>query len=100
MSADNQSLVIPPAAQHDQASFEVLRVWVADRGQHISIRSDAWEDASAWGILLADLARHIALAQQLQDKEVNPDRYLTRILEGFRAEIEGPTDKPTGKIIA
>src|ERR1039457_1262129 len=55
-------LDIPPAAARDHASFEVLRVWIAEQGQHVSIRSGAWEDPFAWGIVLADLARHIAFA--------------------------------------
>src|ERR1700751_938755 len=52
-----KSLSIPPVAQRDKASFEVLRVWIAEQGQHVSIRSGAWEDPFAWGIVLADLAR-------------------------------------------
>ena len=61
MAAD-KVLAIPPAATRDRASFEVLRVWIAEKGQHVSIASGAWDDPFAWGIVLADLARHIALA--------------------------------------
>ncbi len=64
-----KSLSIPPVAQRDKASFEVLRVWIAEQGQHVSIRSGAWDDPFAWGIVLADLARHIALAHELQNKK-------------------------------
>ena len=46
-----KSLDIPPAAARDRASFEVLRVWIAEQGQHVSIRSGAWEDPFAWGIV-------------------------------------------------
>ncbi len=60
-----KSLAIPPAAQRDRASFEVMRVWIAEKGQHVSIQSGAWEDPFAWGIVLADLARHIANAHQM-----------------------------------
>ena len=80
-------LTIPEEAQRDKASFEVLRVWIANQSQHVSIRSGAWEDPFAWGIVLADLARHIALAHQLQNKDTNPDVFLNRLLEGFEAEI-------------
>jgi hypothetical protein len=54
----NKFLDPPPAASRDKASFELLRVWVAEQGQHVSLRSGAWEDPFAWGIVLADLARH------------------------------------------
>ena len=101
MGAD-KTLAIPPAAQRDKASFEVLRVWIAEHGQHVSIQSGAWDDPFAWGIVLADLARHIALAHQLQkpnDKDKpNLDEFMERLLEGFQAEIENPTDEPEGEM--
>jgi hypothetical protein len=91
-------LDIPPAAARDRASFEVLRVWIAERGQHVSIRSGAWDDPFAWGIVLADLARHIALAHQLEHPDADIDAFAARLLEGFHAEIENPTDEPEGEI--
>src|SRR5580693_2054534 len=89
-------LDIPPAASRDKASFEVLRVWIAEQGQHVSIRSGAWADPFAWGIVLADLARRIALAHQLHppDHQTDPEAFVERLLEGFHAEIENPTDEP------
>ena len=91
-------LSIPPVAQRDKASFEVLRVWIAEQGQHVSIRSGAWDDPFAWGIVLADLARHIALAHEIQDKKINKQAFLERLLEGFSAEIDSPTDEPEGEV--
>jgi hypothetical protein len=88
----------PPAAQRDKAGFEVLRVWIAEQGQHVSIRSGAWEDPFAWGIVLADLARHIANAHQMQNEKINKDAFLERLLEGFEAEIDNPTDEPEGEV--
>jgi hypothetical protein len=91
-------LGIPPAAKRDKASFEVMRVWIAEQGQHVSIQSGAWEDPFAWGIVLADLARHIALAHQLQKEGTDTDAFLERLLEGFQAEIDNPTDEPEGEV--
>jgi hypothetical protein len=91
-------LSIPPVAQRDKASFEVLRVWIAEQGQHVSIRSGAWEDPFAWGIVLADLARHIALAHELQMEGADKAAFLQRLLEGFQAEIDNPTDEPEGEV--
>jgi hypothetical protein len=88
----------PPAAQRDKAAFEVLRVWIAEQGQHVSIRSGAWEDPFAWGIVLADLARHIANAHQMQNEKVDKEAFLERLLEGFEAEIDNPTDEPEGEV--
>lgn len=94
----DKHLSIPPVAQHDKASFEVLRVWIAEQGQHVSIRSGAWEDPFAWGIVLADLARHIALAHEMQKPGTDKDKFLERLLEGFEAEIDNPTDEPEGEV--
>jgi len=96
--ATNKHLELPQAAQRDKAAFEVLRVWIAEQGQHVSIRSGAWEDPFAWGIVLADLARHIANAHALQSESVDREAFLARLLEGFEAEIENPTDEPEGEV--
>jgi hypothetical protein len=96
--AADKNLSIPPAAQRDKASFEVLRVWIAEKGQHVSIRSGAWEDPFAWGIVLADLARHVAHAHKLQNEDTDTDAFLQRLLEGFQAEIDNPTDEPEGEV--
>lgn len=97
MASDKQ-LNIPPVAVRDKAAFEVLRVWIAQEGQHVSIRSGAWEDPFAWGIVLADMARHIAHAHHLEKKNVDPEAFLERLLEGFQAEIDNPTDDPEGEV--
>jgi len=96
----SNELDIPPAAARDKGAFEILRVWVAQQGQHVSLRSGAWEDPFAWGIVLADLARHIAHAHQLEPGKENsdPEAFIARLLEGFQAEIENPTDEPEGEI--
>ena len=96
--ATDKHLDIPDAAQRDKAGFEVLRVWIAEQGQHVSIRSGAWEDPFAWGIVLADLARHIANAHALQSDKVDKEAFLERLLEGFEAEIDNPTDEPEGEV--
>lgn len=96
--ASNKFLDPPPAAVRDRASFELLRVWVADQGQHVSLRPGAWEDPFAWGIVLADLARHIVNAESLRRKDLDEEAFLKRMLEGFQAEIDSPTDEPDGEI--
>src|SRR4051812_9429674 len=60
-----RELVIPPAAQGDGDSWELLRAWVADHGLHCSVKVGAYEaegipEAQAWGTILADAARHVA----------------------------------------
>lgn len=96
--ADTKYLDPPPAASRDKASFELLRVWVAEQGQHVSLRAGTWEDPFAWGIVLADLARHIVNAESINNKDLDEEAFLTRMIEGFQAEIDSPTDEPEGEI--
>ena len=95
----NKYLDPPPAAVRDKASFELLRVWVAEQGQHVSLRPGTWDDPFAWGIVLADLARHIVNAESIHRKNFDEDAFLERMLEGFRAEIESRTDDLEGEIM-
>jgi hypothetical protein len=98
MPAGPKFLDPPPAATRDKASFELLRVWIADGGQHVSLRAGTWEDPFAWGIVLADLARHIVNAEAIHRTDVDEEEFLGRMLEGFQAEIDSPTDEPEGEI--
>ena len=90
-------LRIPPVAEEDPDSIEVLRVWVANQGQHVTIRTNVWTDPAAWGIVLADLLRHVANAYQ-QDKRLKFDRTVETIMKMFLAEMSSPTDHARGKI--
>jgi hypothetical protein len=90
-------LPVPRAAETDVDSTEVLRLWKVPKvGQQVILRHDAWEDPAAWGLMLVDIARHVARAfgQEGQDEE----QVFQRILVGFRAEIESPTDTPRGEL--
>ena len=92
-------LPIPPSAASDIGAKEILRVWVAGGRQHVSLATGEWKDPAAWGIMLVDLARHLANAHA-QTRQSNPAEVMARIREGFDAEWEHPTDKPTGGILA
>ena len=94
MGQSNQ-LPVPDAAKADSGSFEILRVWVADRGQHVSLRAGVWTDPAAWGIMLADLARHIVNSYE-QEAAADRLRTLQRIRLGFDAELTRATDDPAG----
>jgi hypothetical protein len=90
-------LPVPPAAEINVDSTEILRLWkVPEVGQQVILRHDAWEDPAAWGLMLADIARHVARAhaQEGQDER----EVFQRILAGFRAEIASPTDTPRGEV--
>ena len=91
MSYPKDELVPPPAAAEDAMSFEIARVWVASGAQHVRLRTDVWPDPAAWGIVLAELARHVALAYHLREDHPVED-VLERVLAGFQSELEAPTE--------
>lgn len=97
MAYPKDEMTPPPAASQDAKSFELARLWVANDAQHVALRADVWTDPAAWGIVLADLARHVALAYQHKDGHDLED-VLERVLAGFHTELESPTDSPTGGI--
>jgi hypothetical protein len=94
--ADIDQLHIPDATKTDPKSFELLRVWVANKGQHVSLRAGVWKDPAAWGIMLADLAKHIA--NSYQDEGLDRLETLHRIKAAFDAEWASPTDEVSGQI--
>ncbi|MBA3393422.1 MAG: DUF5076 domain-containing protein [Deltaproteobacteria bacterium] len=85
-----RELPIPAAIARDKGARDVLRVWTGGDDNHtIVLRSDEWEDPAVWGMLLADLARHVAASYA--EAGADPDAVLDRVREGFDAEWESPT---------
>jgi hypothetical protein len=93
-----EELPVPPAAATAQQATELVRVWAAGDGQHISLRPDFWDDPAAWGLLLVDLARHIAIAHE-RSGIADAQSVLNRLKEGFDAEWSDPTDAPSGGLL-
>jgi hypothetical protein len=90
MASDNlKELPIPSNVLEQEWALELVRVWAAGGKQHISVANGVWEDPANWGILLVDLAKHIAKSHS----ETSYDDALGRIREGFDAEWGSPTDE-------
>ncbi len=88
LMGQEKQLAIPKVAAADGAAFELLRVWVAKQAQQITLRAGVWEDPSAWGVMLADLARSIVKVHAEQDEDLDTEAFLAALLEGFDTEIE------------
>lgn len=80
----------PPQAANADDAMEIVRVSVANGGQHFALRPDIWNDPAAWGLMLVDLARHVASAYEPDAREA----ILARIKAGFDMEWSHPTDSP------
>ena len=96
MSKTN-ALEIPPTVEGDPRATEVARIWAAHGQQHVHLRSGLWADAGNWGIMLVDLARHVANAYE-QDGRGDYFEALARIREIFDAEWDSPTDIARGTL--
>ena len=94
----DRELTIPPAVEEDPSAFEILRVWGAKGEQHVSIFWDLWDDPSTWGIMLADLAGHVANALH-QERGLDRNDVLAQIRLMFNKEVQDPTDNPTGSVL-
>jgi len=96
-----KTLVIPPAAQRDENSIQMLSAWVAEKGLHCSLNIGMWHrdgrsEAPAWGILLADTVRHIANAMQEAYGHDTSDT-TAKILEMLHTELQHRTSDTTGQ---
>ena len=85
-------LQVPPAAL-EHGGVEILRAAIVDGGLHVSLRR-AFDDPEAWGMLIADVARHAAriFAKETRWTE---QQALERVRSMFDAEMDAPTDPGT-----
>lgn len=98
MAIHPRQLPIPPIANDDPRAIELIRIWAAQGKQHVSIATKLWDDPASWGIMLVDLAKHIADAySETHSYEVHET--LHRLREGFDAEWNKATDLPSGEFL-
>lgn len=96
-----KTLVIPPAAQRDDSSVQMLSAWIAEQGLHCTLNIGFFEaaghgEARAWGILLADLVRHIgnAVAEELGTPA---HETVAAVVASMHAELDSPTSGTVGE---
>jgi hypothetical protein len=95
---------IPEAALRDQDAVEMLRVWIAERSLHCSMKVGMYRETmnvpeeQAWGTILADVARHLANALA-SGYSVNAADSLQRIRDNFNKELGAPTSEAQGEFV-
>ena len=97
MTTAFEALNIPPAAL-EQGGTEILRAVIVDGALHVSLRR-AFDDPEAWGMLIADIARHIARIYA-KESAMSEETVLERVRAIFEAEIEAPSDPGTTSAIS
>lgn len=90
-------LAVPEQAKTDPASYEMLRLWSADGGQFVSLNVQHGTDPAEWGIMIFDLVCHVARAYEQSGFGSTEENY-KRVLAGFAAEMQNPTDPLTASI--
>ena len=90
--SDLEELPIPRAVVAANKKAEMARIWLADGSQIVTLSPRLWEDPGAWGIMLIDLARHVARAYE--EKGLDATVALGRIKEAMDAEWSSATDWP------
>lgn len=87
-----KALSVPPIATANPSAVEVLRVWAAPNSPQQFCLQTTWNDPAAWGLMLVDIARHVARAYEKEGRSA------TEVLERIRliwdAEWSAPTDVP------
>lgn len=96
-----RTLVIPPAAQRDDNSVQMLSAWIAERGLHCTLNIGFFEatghiEANAWGILLADLVRHIGNAVA-EERGTSANETVAAVVAAIHSELDLPTSGTVGE---
>jgi len=91
MRSMRRELAPPPIADSNPRSVEILRAWADPDGPQQVALITQWADPGMWGLMLADIARHVAEAYARRG--VDRKLALSRIKELFDAEWSGPTTR-------
>ena len=83
------ALHVPPLAL-DRGGTEVLRAVIIDGDLHVSLRR-AFDDPTMWGMLLADVARHIGRIYANESAASEQD-VIDKVREVFETEMDEPSD--------
>ena len=112
MRRRREELGIPPEVEDDPNAVEILRAWVANQSLICALLPDAFsahsatestgQSAVAWGIVLADIARHVSGAMHDLHGKAHSET-IAEILRVFNGElIEKKFDEmanATGRVI-
>ena len=91
---ESEEIAVPANA------VELLRAWMHDGNLHCQLNlGPADEDAAfLFGILLSDVARHVAEALQ-RTQEIPAAETLNRLRQHFNAELSAPTADRKGGFV-
>ena len=95
MSTEKRELKSPPSVEGADIAQEMIRFWIADNTDHVSLRvgeaADPATEPTMWGFILGDIAKHVTDAF----KDHHPDgpekeEIIKEIVTGFlETDFEG-----------
>jgi hypothetical protein len=94
-------MTVPDAALRDSNSVEMARVWIAEEGLHCSLKIGMYLESSkvpeqeAWGMILADMTRHIADAL-CKAHGFEREASIAAISDSYFRELKAPTTEVRG----
>jgi len=92
-----EALAVPPPAL-EQGGYEVLRAAIVEGNLHVSLRR-AFDEPEVWGILLADVARHIGRIYA-RETSMREDQVVEKVWAMFETEMGRPTDTGTTNTVS
>jgi hypothetical protein len=84
------ALHVPPEA-FDKGGVEVLRAAIVGGALHVSLRR-AFDDPEAFGMMIADITRHVG---RIYSDKFPEEETVERIRAIYDAEMDAPTDPGT-----
>jgi hypothetical protein len=85
----NTPLPTPAETRTARDAKEIASVWLVDETPTYVLGDPKWDDVAAWGIVIADLARHVAAAYS-GGRATTEREVLKRIRAGFEVELDSP----------
>lgn len=81
-------LPVPPATDSGESSIELIRSWMIDGGLYHSLQTDAFSgEPENWGIVLADVAQHLAYVIS-EENDLDQTKVLAQIIRAFNDEAQ------------
>lgn len=101
MPTEKRDLREPPSIQGAETAQEMIRFWIADNQDHVSLRvgeaAKPETEPTMWGFILGDIAKHVTDAfKELHPEGPEKDAIIKEIVTGFLNRIQfGPKSPGT-----
>ncbi|MEL6113265.1 MAG: DUF5076 domain-containing protein [Pseudomonadota bacterium] len=90
-----EELSIPEGISGEDGGHELVRFWVCDGDDHVSLRIGLFDDdeePAVWGNVAADIMKHVVNALVQTDPRRDPDVMFAEIERAFAQRLKETTD--------